>query len=648
MEDPTRENNGAAVSIAIRSAPAALDDISPRAETPTSAIKGSALKRAPVDGSPMVRERKSHARFSDELEPVRRVQSMESQLSIMTEEPGSPAASGGVRRTSIMSSFSRQFSPNSDDSGGNYGRRMSVSDLGKAGGRRLSQLGGSIRRSSISFSSRSSFKQFEKDNKVRVQGVMGLLGLGSTTWFVMSSVLLVLFGVQYDGPVVDGDQARYAASAAERAAVNAAAVLGAGLATRDAVAYAIKSKLYFEPMDYAAVRAALEPVFAGFPSLRAVDLAFTGRDDYITVRRLVNQQEAVGSFMSMERAKINVRSQAAMAMQSSAADCRKLGERGCLSSASASSQRWHDLASGLWGGEEADGFRRGGDEVFRWDDQPGFVPADPSRAGATENVAWSTAYSSVFRSAFPGTSGKLSVLGRSVTDLSGLRLDDQLSDEHLGAGGAIYICDRGGNLLASHKAGQQAFVKPNGGVFRFRKLNEIPAKWASRLQDFDGKEQSFYDEGSYVVVQQVRGRALGNFTAVVVAQRGIFVDTRLAPMLNGAKIVAVMPYPVFILTVLALAVFKHHQHRKNVRRVHVLHEGMATLDHSANDNGNDLDGIKCLSTLRQKTQENLNAATRNAQTSMSQYLVMSVMAKPRGDDEFERQVTNEISHHGDT
>merc|ERR1711981_570055 len=103
------------------------------------------------------------------------------------------------------------------------------------------------------------------------------------------------------------------------------------------------NRLYFEPMDYTAVRTTLEPVFAGFPSLRAVDLAFTDRNDSITIRRLVNDYEAVGSFMSMERGKINVRylGSAAIAMQSSAADCHLLGERGCSSSAPASSQRWH-------------------------------------------------------------------------------------------------------------------------------------------------------------------------------------------------------------------------------------------------------------------------------------------------------------------
>merc|ERR1719502_2020471 len=121
----------------------------------------------------------------------------------------------------------------------------------------------------------------------------------------------------------------------------------------------------------------MEPAFAGFPSLRAVDLAFNDRPESIAIRRLMKDEESVGSFMSMEQKAINFQNHPPLAMQSSAADCLLLGDKGCMSSAPASSQRWHRLASGLWGGEEDDGFRQSGDEVFRWDDKPGFVAANP-------------------------------------------------------------------------------------------------------------------------------------------------------------------------------------------------------------------------------------------------------------------------------
>jgi hypothetical protein len=476
--------------------------------------------------------------------------------------------------------------------------------------------------------SQTTLEHFQVSGAAKVKGVSGLIGVAGATWFFMSSVLLVLFGIQYDGIVVDQDQARYASSAAERAAVNAAAVLDAGLAARDAVDYAIKSKLYFEPMDYAAVRAAVEPVFAGFPSLRAVDLAFTGREDFLTIRRLRNDNEAVGSFMSMDRVKINVRSRvgygAALAMQSSAADCGKLGERGCLSSANASSLRWHRLASGLWGGEESDGFKKPSDEVFRWDDHAGFVPRDPSRTGATKTVEWSSAYSLVFRTAFPGSSGKLSALGRSVMELSGLRKDNLLDDISLGTRGAIYIVDRAGALLAADQAGQQAFVQQNGGVFRFRYLSEIQAPWASKLQDFDGTPQSFYVDGFYVVVQPVRGRGLGNFSAVVAADRDVFVDSRLSPALTGAKVVAILPYPVFFLTLVMLQIYRDRSRRTSLRRVHVLHEGMATLEHMSDGlDVHQASQMKDLSKLRRRHQEQMVEVQREAASSMNNFLALS-------------------------
>jgi len=609
------------IGVPARNPPAPLDDIEPStpgspANPRISALKG-ALRNSDggVDATPTLKAQKSHARFASDEEDDDGFApgSMDSSATIITVvSPESSRASGAYspssrspsQRLGVMRKMTSRFG---------FGREQSMGNA-------------------------DSYQKFTMSNAGKVKGVVGIIGFGAVSWFLLSSVLLVLFGQQYDGVVVDEDQARYATSAAERAAVNAAAVLGAALATRDAVDYAIKSKLYFEPMDYAGARAAVEPVFAGFPSLRAVDLAFTGREDFITVRRLVSHGEAVGAFMSMSPTIINVRAEAALAMQSSAADCRKLGERGCLSSANASSQRWHRLASGLWAGEETDGFRKPSDEVFRWDEQPGFVPQDPSRAGATYSVAWTAAYSSVFRSAFPGTSGRLSVLGRSVTELSGLRINDQLSDENLGANGAIYIVDRAGCLLAAAEAGNQAFIKPNGGVFRFRKLGEVEARWASKLKAFDGSPQSFYSEGFYVVVKPLRGRGLANFSAVVAADRAVFVDSRLSPMLNGAKVVAVIPYPVFVLVLVILHFHRSRQRRQNLRRVHVLHEGMATLEHSSAGLADDFSKIACMTKLRQRTQEKLIAAERDAKSSMSDFLAVSVFAKPKGDAETETQL----------
>merc|ERR1712151_270257 len=116
-----------------------------------------------------------------------------------------------------------------------------------------------------------------------------------------------------------------------------------------------------------------------------------------------------------------------------------LGDRGCLAAAPAKEQRWHAYASGLWGGEETDGLQHAHVEMYRWDDRPGFVPQDPSRSTLmSPSVAWSPAYSLLFRIPFPGSKGKLSLLGRSVTELSELRALDNLRDSNLGKSGAIY------------------------------------------------------------------------------------------------------------------------------------------------------------------------------------------------------------------
>jgi len=470
----------------------------------------------------------------------------------------------------------------------------------------------------------------------KVKALMGSFICATALWFTLSSVLLILFGVQYDGLVVDQDRTRYVESAADRAACAAANVLVAGLGARDAVDSAIQSKLYFEPLDYVSLRAAMEPVFAGFPSLRAVDLAFTDREDSISIRRLMGDVASVGSFRSMERMTINAHAHAALAMQSSAQDCLALGERGCLSSAQARNQRWHHLASGLWGGEELDGFREPGEEVFRWDNQPGFIAADPARGGRADSIEWSPAYSLLFRVSFPGTSGNLSVLGRSVTDLSSLRADEHLSDLALGPKGAIYICDRAGKLLAAAQPGQQAFVQKQSGVFRFRHISELEAPWAAELKDFNGQGRSFSSSGFYVVVKPLGGRGMGNFAAVVAAQRDMFVDTRLTPILTSANVVSVLPYPVFILNIVGYYVYKEYARRRSMRRVHVLHEGVAQLmqesvpdemQHDEPEYEGHCQTEKALAALRKRTIAKSVAVQRDAKISMSLYLEDSTKAK---------------------
>lgn len=451
-------------------------------------------------------------------------------------------------------------------------------------------------------------------------------------WFILSSALLILFGWQYYTHAVAEDMARFAEVTADRAAASAATVLATGLAARDALDLAIKSKRYFEPLDYETVRATLEPVFAGFALLRSVDLAFSDRESYITTRRMVNDSFAVGSFMSMDNWKINeLERESALAMQSSAADCAKLGDRGCLNAAPAQSQRWYGFASHLWAGEEADP-KDAADlksvKVFTWDDRPGFVARRPSRALATStSVEWLPAYSLLFRIPFPGSRGQLSVFGRSVIELSGLRVIDSLHDEKLGTSGAIYICDNRGLLLAAVQAGIQVSVTPKSGVFRFRYVHELQTAWSSKLKDFDGTAKKITIDQFYIVVHPLMGRGLSNFTAVIVAEKKPFIDTRLSPMITFAQVLVVLPYPFVMLVSGLYLLHRERKRKRNLRRGTVLREGIDTL----NDMGETLDESfpevsETMNALRKRTLAKTIMAQREAEQSMRLFLEES--AKP--------------------
>jgi len=213
-------------------------------------------------------------------------------------------------------------------------------------------------------------------------------------------------------------------------------------------------------------------------------------------------------------------------------------------------------------------------------------------------------------------------------DLSDLRAGGQLTDDHLGRHGAIYVIDNLGNILGAQMAGEQIVVNPSDGVFRYRRINELAAPWASHVEKFDGTEQDFSAEGFFIVVRPLRGRGLGNFSVLVAAERDEFVDTRLVPFIEASKVVAVLPYPVLFLLMAFLQFLDENKRRKNLRRVHVLHEGMATLVHEAMPDSEGLpygtsDGM---SALRKRTLAKTITAERNAEASMSHFLEKSSTA----------------------
>merc|ERR1712080_520269 len=110
---------------------------------------------------------------------------------------------------------------------------------------------------------------------------------------------------------------------------------------------------------------------------------------------------------------------------------------------------------------------------------------------------------------------------------------------------------------------------------------------------------------------------------------GNFVDSRLAPMLDSSKVVAVLPYPVFILVFLGFKCYKEVARRRNLRRVHVLHRGIATLVAEAAPDEMEETGESnaAMATLRQRIITNNQQALRDAKMSMDAYIESTAKAK---------------------
>jgi hypothetical protein len=165
------------------------------------------------------------------------------------------------------------------------------------------------------------------------------------------------------------------------------------------------------------------------------------------------------------------------------------------------------------------------------------------------------------------------------------------------------------------------------GVFRFRKISEIDAPWTKHLKDFDGSEQTFTSDGFHVAVQPLRGYGLSGFSAVVAAEANNFIDERLQPMIFASQVVAVIPYPVFFITYMAFLAFKDFIRRRNLRRVHVLHRGVATLAHEAMPEEPTIDPNVAMTALRKKIVNQQLAVSRDAKCSMDAYIENSARKK---------------------
>jgi hypothetical protein len=323
-------------------------------------------------------------------------------------------------------------------------------------------------------------------------------------------------------------------------------------------------------MDYDAARATVEALLRANPQLRAVDLAFVGRNESLTVRRMPDGQ---------------------LVVMSDDMDCfQKLGSLGCSSAKPSKMRDWYEDGHSLSGGFEGrTNDRAGAVPSFQWLDGPGFMPATSAASGGNSSDAssspgtkkrggslldWVPAYSLVFRSVFPGTAGALSLLGRVTLDVSGLRENDVLVDNMLGARGAIYICDRFGLLLAAQDPGDTVLVSSPRGQVNFRYIWQLRATWAQGLQrgDFEGAGKNYiWKDGVQVVVAPLRDPGLEHFSVVVAADREPFVDEGLTKTSLTGEVLVGIPYIVCAMSVFvwygSQCAKRFRQWRKN-RRVH--------------------------------------------------------------------------------
>lgn len=369
---------------------------------------------------------------------------------------------------------------------------------------------------------------------VYVYAIVFLVWLLLTTKMLMTTSLVYMFRTR--------DQARqqYLVATADRLAIRASDILAYGLAARDAIDYAVQHQRYYDPMDYEALRAAAEPIFVQAPHLHAVDVAFTDRPDSISMLRLYDITP------------VGATPDAGVLMQSDASDCRsKLGPLGCSAAEVAPQKPWYEAGLALQDGS------------FRWVPHPGFIHTagtanDTCNLGGrclggevdnADTVAWSPAYTLVFRSLFPGTYGTLAVIARAVLDVGALRLGGDFDDGgRLGDYGAALLCDVEGSVIAAAALGAQVRVL-SSAMLQFRKAWElVHADWADDLstawsQLSAGGVREHKTRRFRFVGEQLSARGLGNFYVIVVADSSPFNDDTLMDLGTFAMVWSWCPYP---------------------------------------------------------------------------------------------------------
>lgn len=383
-----------------------------------------------------------------------------------------------------------------------------------------------------------------------------LLAILVAAWIFASTVIMTLVYISYIHSSVGDAQMRFVIRKAQTVGVEVASVFQAALIVYDAFDYAIQRKLFFEPLDYDVIASIVQPVFAKYSSVRAVDLAFTSRSDSISVWRRLLQSKVHWS-------------EPIFVLQSNASDCwDRLGEKGCLRSVPARSQPWYTIAAAIPAGQESESIgmarykevKRGRlGSAFRWGNAPRAVPFDGSmlpgkmvneKADLVPTIRWDVGYAMTFRSVFPGTGASLSLVGRVLIEVSGLRNVRLVDPDWLGSEGGIVVCDRAGFAIGVHSPSMIMQIGQSTGRGRFRKVWELDFAWAKQLQkewNPTAGAKSFSIDDFQVAMVPLTGRGLDQFSVIVAADRQAFrhkdMDSRCVQMLA----VAYIPCPVGLL-----------------------------------------------------------------------------------------------------
>jgi len=386
-------------------------------------------------------------------------------------------------------------------------------------------------------------------------------------WSLLVTLLLNLFANHYLFVAIDGVRDSYVTNGASgRIKADAAAAFTSVLGARDAVHYAIRTKLYFEPQDYDVVQSILAPIFASKPLIYTVDLGFSDRPASIQMRRLGS-----GSVL----------------IQSDADDCFLISGMGCsVKNTSAHETGW--FQAGLrFARQEYRTFASSGESIFQWSGPEFIAKPGKSVEGSTNTVVWGPSYSLVFYTIFPGTMDKLYAIGKVTMDLSEMG-DSVLQDEALGLHGRVYICNRQGAIVSSREPAEQVVVARPSGQLLFRRIWELPDPWAQQLDAevlVSTEEQNFeLQDGTLVHVspfaandEALKALGMDDFVVIVVTTRASFTDSILSVYCAVSFVVAYMPYVNIALIVFVFLARRRQTFSTLSRRMNAVEEAKAAL-----------------------------------------------------------------------